>query len=437
LQFHPEVSNTERGMEIILRFLEFCTTEKRWVAGSYAEEIIERIKYEADNKKLLLLLSGGVDSLVALELCIKAVGVDRVCSIHVDTGLMRENESAEIISHLESAGFRNIKIVDAESLFLNQLSGVWEPEKKREIIGRLFIELVDAEIAGIRDKTSEWKLVQGTIYPDRIESGATRNSAKIKTHHNRVDAVKKMIERGMVIEPLKDLYKDEVRSLGRELKLPECLISRHPFPGPGLGVRILASSDEMPEPGYNSETEKLERILSAFDLAGLILPVKSVGVQGDQRTYLHPAVVWYKNESDIYWSRLKECSRAVINELKTVNRVVFSPYEKVSTVALIISDVNKQRADLLRRVDAEVRHETETLPDIWQMPVISLPAVDEKGLPIFVLRPVTSENAMTADFYRMDQKLLRSLYDRLGAIKGIGRVFYDITPKPPGTIEWE
>ncbi|MBF0410573.1 MAG: glutamine-hydrolyzing GMP synthase [Candidatus Riflebacteria bacterium] len=436
VQFHPEVSHTPNGLKMLDRFLSICTQTREWTTEARRRQIVEKTKHEAMNRNLLLFLSGGVDSLVALAVCIEAVGKERVFSIHVDTGLMREGESEEIVRHISSLGYSNIELADACNLFLGRLAGIYDPEKKREIIGKTFVDVLNEKIAKYSSGT-DWMLVQGTIYPDRIESGGSKSSAKIKTHHNRVPEIEKLIAQGRVLEPLCDLYKDEIRELGRELNLPEKLLQRHPFPGPGLGIRILASASSEAEDGYISEEPELDEICKTFSFKSRILPVKSVGVQGDGRTFLHPAALWCEDSNEFSWQKLGDCAVKIVNSLKTVNRVVFSPFARLDTVRLKASDVNQSRADLLRKVDQLVRSMTEDMSEIWQLPVISLPAVDENNNWIFVIRPVTSTNAMTADFFKMPQNRLREILREAIKIPGVGKILYDITSKPPATIEWE
>ncbi len=436
VQFHPEVTHTTYGTAILEKFVSVCTDERNWMPSDARRTIVERIRLEAGNRRLLLLLSGGVDSLVALALCIEAVGPDRVHSLHIDTGFMRQGESQEIVDHLAGQGFRNIEAIDASDLFFGRLAGVCAPEQKREIIGRTFVDVM-------RQKLSEYSaeddlmFVQGTIYPDRIESGSGTSSAKIKTHHNRVPEIKRMIEQGRILEPIKDLYKNEIRALGRELGLPDFLLQRHPFPGPGLAIRLLASDSATPEPGFDAEHAALSRIAGECGFDAVILPVRSVGVQGDGRTFLHPAAIWYNGPSFPDWDAIAECANRIVNALRTVNRVVFSPRKPVHRTKLIEAALSRDRADALRHVDHLATRFVADMPDVWQMPVVSLPLLDESGKPLFVIRPVTSENAMTADFFRMDPGQLTQLTSQIERLDDAGTLLYDVTPKPPATIEWE
>ena len=436
VQFHPEVTHTTYGTAILERFVSACTDERNWMPADARRTIVERIRLEAGDRRLLLLLSGGVDSLVALALCIEAVGPDRVRSLHIDTGFMRQGESKEIVDHLAGQGFRNIETIDASDLFLGRLADVCDPEQKREIIGRTFVDVMRQKLAEYSAE-DDLMFVQGTIYPDRIESGSGKSSAKIKTHHNRVPEIKRMIEQGRILEPIKDLYKNEIRALGRELGLPDFLLQRHPFPGPGLAIRLLASDTATPEPGFDAEQALLSRIAGEYGFEGSILPVRSVGVQGDSRTFLHPAVLWSKDWAFPGWDTVAECANRIVNALRTVNRVVLSPRKPLRRTRLIKAALTRDRADALRRVDHLATRFVAGMPDVWQMPVVSLPLLDDAGKPIFVIRPVTSENAMTADFFRMSPDHLPALLGEIERLGDTGAVLYDVTPKPPATIEWE
>ncbi|MCF7919211.1 MAG: glutamine-hydrolyzing GMP synthase [Candidatus Cloacimonetes bacterium] len=445
VQFHPEVVHTQYGNQLLDNFLNRCTTSRDWLVENYKDQLIASVRQQAGDKDVLILLSGGVDSLVAMELCLAALGSHRVHAIHIDTGFMRQNESLNIIEHLESLGYKQMRLINAEELYLKELAGVVDPETKRLIIGRLFVEIASEAIAEFENK--DILLVQGTIYPDTIESGASQKSAKIKTHHNRVDEIEKLIAAGKILEPIKDLYKDEVRELGIELDIPPQLVNRHPFPGPGLAIRILGSETSIPEPGFDSEEELLNNIIKEYGLKGIILPIKSVGVMGDFRTYQHPALIWFKSgyltspvsrlpSPDSPWNSLQKASIKIVNTLKTVNRVVFSLNEPEKYI-LKEHYLTKEACNNLRRVDFLLMNDTAHIKEIWQMPVVQLPLFDLDGDQVYLMRPVTSLDAMTANFYEMDFDLLNNLIAKTKQLSGIANVLYDITSKPPATIEWE
>ncbi len=257
VQFHPEVTHSDQGNQFLANFLEICGTKNTWNLENYLENIIKEIQAKVGDKNVFMLVSGGVDSTVAFALLEKALGKDKVFGLFVDTGLMRYAERDEVENALKKIGFDNLHIAERGSDFIAALSGKTEPEEKRKIIGDMFLK-VQAEVSTrLELNPEEWLLGQGTIYPDTIESGGTKNADKIKTHHNRVEAIQKLIEAGKVIEPLQDLYKDEVRAVGEMLGLPHEMVWRHPFPGPGLGVRILCSnkSEKLTPELQQTETE--------------------------------------------------------------------------------------------------------------------------------------------------------------------------------------
>ena len=431
-QFHPEVSHSLQGMKMLDNFVSLCTQERNWDSKHYKNSLIKQIQEKAKGKKLILLLSGGVDSLVALELCLQVVGRDSIYSYHIDTGFMRKNESEELALHFAKLGYENIEIIQAELQFLSALKNITEPELKREIIGKLFIDIVHKKLEKF-NTDDDWLLVQGTIYPDTIESGSSKKAAKIKTHHNRVEEIEKMIKEGKVIEPLQDLYKDEVRELGRELGLPETLVNRQPFPGPGLAIRIICNRDSYQE-SHTLRSKNIESIALQDHFSYSILPIKSVGVQGDFRTYAHPTVIW-PEERIWSWNSIRSLSSKIINSEPLVNRVMISlsPIENVVLDELLLE---KENIDKLRDVDAFFRKKTDQFSEIWQMPVVQLP-ISINSNPCYVIRPICSIDAMTADFYEMEKDYLEEMIQQAKKQFKIGEVFYDVTSKPPGTIEWE
>ncbi len=442
LQFHPEVSHTERGMDILGNFIRHCMGNAElspsWTPQVMHDLIIKDIRRSAGDKELFLLVSGGIDSLVTLDLCIRAVGKKRVHSVHIDMGFMRLHESDAVMEYLRQLSYQNLRVVNAQDRFLDALQDIVDPEQKRKVIGRLFVEVFSEHIRAM-DITEDWMLVQGTIYPDRIESGGTKRADRIKTHHNRVDEIQAMIEQGRVLEPLRDLYKNEVRALGAFLGLPEAILKRHPFPGPGLAVRIIASDNESPPAGYDRDEELLRSLLEPYGLSGFVLPIRSVGVQGDARTYHHPALIWdEEGRTTMDWDTLKCCAGTLVNRLDSVNRVIFAS-QRIGRHELLLGKcfLEKPVVDLLRLVDHQVHQMTRQIEEIWQMPVVSLPLFDVQGRQAFVMRPVCSKDAMTADVFEMDKALWEGIIHAVTSINGVGYLFYDITMKPPGTIEWE
>ncbi|MBD3319473.1 MAG: glutamine-hydrolyzing GMP synthase, partial [Chitinivibrionales bacterium] len=435
LQFHPEVTHTPNGMKMLSNFLEICGCRRTWNPRQLAGELCEDIRTQCAGKKVFLLVSGGVDSTVAFALLNTALGADRVLGLHVDNGLMRKDESVQIMKYLHAHGFDNLKIVDASEEFLAALGRVADPEKKREIIGATFIATKEKAEQDLGLNVDELMLGQGTIYPDTIESAGTTHADKIKTHHNRVDIVLELIERGAVIEPLAQLYKDEVRMLGETLELPRTIVWRHPFPGPGLGVRVLCS-DTGTETIDTDVQAGAESIVRNFGYGVKVLPVRSVGVQGDSRSYAHPALLDGPGD----WDTLEKLSTMLTNRIPAINRVIYNLSGYNSTCSLIEAYLTKERLDLLREIDhlvTETLMRLEEYDRVWQMPVVLLPLVDESGGQCVVLRPVLSQEAMTARFARLSDAAIAAVVDGAAKVDGIGRLFYDVTNKPPGTIEWE
>jgi GMP synthase (glutamine-hydrolysing) len=421
VQFHPEVVHTVRGQEYLSNFVfRVCGCQKDWDPRHRVPLIEQEIRDCVGSRKVFFFVSGGVDSSVAFALTRRALGPDRVRGVYVDTGLMREGET----DFVRAIG--GIEIEDSQQEFLAALGGVTEPERKRHIIGEEFV-LVQERVMERQQLTSEdWLLGQGTIYPDTIESGGTAKAALIKTHHNRVAGIQKLIASGRLVEPLKSFYKDEVREVGRELGLPAELLDRHPFPGPGLAIRCLCSD-------HNAPVEETPD--------GWLIPVRSVGVQGDERSYKHVlARDWSMASANPGADRLH--ATEITNRSPRVNRVVAGVALKVPVnhMSVRASTITAARLNLLRRADGIVRRlSRESGYDklVWQFPVILIPLGTEVSPDSIVLRPIDSVDGMTAQSVDMEPQLLKRMCTELLAEAGIAGVFYDLTHKPPGTIEWE
>ncbi len=440
IQFHIEVTHTEHGMEILKKFVEICKPAP-WAIDSFTDHVGGEMKKEVGKKKVFMLVSGGVDSTVAFTLLNKVLGPSRVQGLLVDTGLMRKREIEQITAAFKKLKIKNLHVEDASEEFFKNLKGIYDPEEKRKIIGRTFLHVqkrVSGRMGlagpGSGPGTDEWMLGQGTIYPDTIETGGSRHADQIKTHHNRVDVIQKMIDAGEVIEPLKELYKDEVRMLGEELGLPKELVWRHPFPGPGLGVRILCTTGPGPGPGSGSDAGK------EITLPHAVLPVRSVGVQGDGRTYRH-AMAFFSRHPCKVTPEHKMLATSIPNSNKEINRVLLcTSHEKPVEFTVIPGYITRERAELLREADAIVSEEmraADLYSVIWQFPVVLLPFGAKKGNESIVLRPIVSVDAMTANAFLLDEVTLETITRRLLDLQGIDAVFIDLTNKPPGTIEWE
>lgn len=335
VQFHPEVTHTLKGREMLNRFvLDICKCSADWVMGDYVAEAVAQIREQVGDEEVILGLSGGVDSSVAAALIHRAIGKQLTC-VFVDNGLLRKNEREQVRETFEKNMGLKLIVVDAVDRFMNELAGVTDPEQKRKIIGRVFVEIFQEEASKLT--AAKW-LAQGTIYPDVIESaGAKTKKAKtIKSHHN-VGGLPDTLHLKL-LEPLRSLFKDEVRELGVELGLPAEMVYRHPFPGPGLGVRILGEvKREYADLLREADAIFIEELCN-FDLYDKVsqafvvfLPVKSVGVMGDGRTYEWVVSLRCVETSDFMtavWSHLPyellgKVSNRIINEVRGINRVVY------------------------------------------------------------------------------------------------------------------
>jgi len=353
LQFHPEVTHCEEGMQILANFIfNICQAKADWSMETYFSQIQAQIKKQVGSQKVLLLISGGVDSSVVAALLLKSLDPEQVHLMYIDTGLMRKNESSEVENLLQQLGARHIHHINASQVFLKALRGVKDPEKKRRLIGDLFMRVQAKEVKRLQIPGAF--LAQGTLYTDLIESGkgVGQKACVIKSHHNvRSPLVEAKRQAGLIVEPLAELYKDEVRQLGRHLGLPETIIQRHPFPGPGLAVRVIGEVTpakitllQEADAIYLEELKKRNLYNQIWQAFCVLLPLRSVGVSGDLRRYGY----------------------------------------------------------------------------------------------VLALRAISSVDGMTADVFPLPMADLLEISSRLtNSLREIGRVVYDISSKPPATIEWE
>ena len=434
VQFHPEVRDTPKGMAVLGNFvLGICNATQDWTMEDYVKTSTGQISRQVGNGHALSLISGGVDSAVATSLVYRAIGPSQHC-LYVDTGLMRLNESKDVENALRSAGVNNLHVSDWSDYFLERLAGVRDPQQKRQIIGDAFVHVLEKEMRrlGLPDDSY---VVQGTLYPDRIESGIG-TADLIKTHHNW-GPMEERRKRGLVVEPLASLFKDEVRSVGRLLGLPDEIIYRHPFPGPGLAARVVCNY-HMPE-NFEKLKQDVSGIACEHGFQSSVLPIATVGVQGDNRTYRN--LVLISGERD--WDGMRGVRKAIVTS-QPVNRIAFVLADNEPRRSFEIG-INTETLDILRTADnlATIALKEYGLYDaVSQMPVVLFPDYEngrERG-PAIGLRPVVTDDFMTARPTIPGRHVPWEYFDdvsqRIGEL-GVGKVVLDITDKPPGTIEWE
>jgi GMP synthase (glutamine-hydrolysing) len=453
LQFHPEVHHTPRGIDILQNFVwRACGCEPRIPPTPSVESMIEQIRREVGDKNVFLFVSGGVDSTVAFVLMTKALGPERVYGLHINNGFLRLGEMDRVKSHMDSFGFTNFHQLDATQEFHKAVKGLTDPEAKRKGVARTFLEIKDTVYEDLGLNPEKWLLGQGTIYPDLITSGVTKNADVIKTHHNSLLDERETLP---LIEPMRDLYKDEVRELGLKLDMPRDFLWKEPFPGPGNSVRVLGeiTSEKLtlqgevdaiidrclegtkwyvelwhkfPVLGIVSELGEPPRLdgevvglreeprvaaarrsreilaealreegLQPATAAAIFIPVRSVGIKGDAKAYEHPMCLVIRDENS--WVKLPDdlserVSSRITNQVDGINRVVY---------------------DL-----------TDLPPDgPWDK--------------LIFLRMLVSTDTMTADWGRIDEPVLREISQKIMALGKVDRVMLDITQKPPGMMEWE
>lgn len=507
VQFHPEVDLSLQGKAMLKNFLfDIVGLTGNFTLLSREQECIKHIKDTVGNNKVLMMLSGGVDSTVCAALLHKALRPEQVIAVHIDNGFMRKNESANVVQSLQNIGL-NVKVINAayqfsggttiipidrgdpnsRTIITNMLCRTMNPEEKRKIIGDVFVKIADDVINELNLKPDEVLLGQGTLRPDLIESASKLCSAKadiIKTHHNDTEMVRKLRSEGRVVEPLKDFHKDEVRTLGRELGIPAELVMRHPFPGPGLAIRVLCADEPYMERDF-SETQVLVKIMAEFEqmllkkhallnrvesvtsdeerlqlrkisnkqhLAATLLPVRSVGVQGDCRSFSY--VVGISSAHDPDWNDMMFLAKLIPRVCHNVNRVVyiFGGVVKDPVTDVTPTCLTKLVLSTLRQCDylaTQVLLSSGRADCISQMPIVLLPLHLDRDqamrLPstqrCVVIRPFITQDFMTGvpavPGKHLPLELVAKMVNEVMTVPGISRVMYDLTPKPPGTTEWE
>ncbi|XP_071146838.1 GMP synthase [glutamine-hydrolyzing]-like [Mytilus edulis] len=507
VQFHPEVDLTDNGRQMIKNFLHnIAKIEGKYTMESREETCVKYIRETAGDHKVLMLLSGGVDSTVCAALLHKALKDDQVIAVHIDNGFMRKNESNHVEVSLREIGL-DVKVIRSAHTFYtgstavpvtqsdgtsrkrktSTLNTTENPEEKRNIIGDTFMKVANDFVEELNLKTEDVYLGQGTLRPDLIESASELASGKadaIKTHHNDTELVRELRKQGRVVEPLKDFHKDEVRQIGKDLGLPDEMVQRHPFPGPGLAIRVICGDHpymckdfgetsvllrfivdyenalktphllitRIKDSTTEEEREELKRISSKCNLTSTLLPIKTVGVQGDCRTYSY--VVGLSTDEKPPWTSLMYLAKLIPRICHNINRVVYIfggsvkyPLEDITPTYLTSGVLSTLRqADYLC---TKVLIEEKCVHKLSQMPVIITPLHFDRD-PALNLpscqRSIAIRTFITNDFMtgipatpgqHIDTKVLDRMVTEILTVPGLSRVMYDLTSKPPGTTEWE
>ena len=466
VQFHPEVELSVNGGRMLENFLyKVCGLTGSHALGDRLNESLYAIRTQVGDKNVFVLVSGGVDSSVTAALLVKALRPEQVFAVHIDSGMMREEESDLVCEALKAIGLKHLERVDAEQTFLNAtteidgktvgpLRHVTDPETKRRIIGDVFYHLVTDAIQRSGLNLNDTFIAQGTLRPDLIESGNRDVSSQahtIKTHHNDVPLIQEQRKKGLIIEPNRDWHKDEVRKVGRMLGLPEALVMRHPFPGPGLAIRVLCSETPYLTDEYDSANRSLQVLAAEAGLQAVLLPIQSVGVQGDARSYRYCAAL----KGDLFkltWPEIRALAQKIPNRIHAINRVALLLNEKplpreIKTITT--THLNEVTLEKLRVLDGMVTDafRAEGLHDsISQLFTVMIPVDTDirsggRFKHSFVLRAVITSDYMTARpaalLDELPLQFIRNLVYALGSQPNVDLILYDITSKPPATVEWE
>ncbi|XP_055302144.1 GMP synthase [glutamine-hydrolyzing] [Sitodiplosis mosellana] len=505
VQFHPEVDITTNGQQMLRNFLmKICGMMPNFTMECRKESCMKYIREKVGTSQVLVLVSGGVDSTVCAALLTRALNPNQIHAVHIDNGFLRKDESKEVKESLNRLGLNIIvkscfykffkattTVRKANSTYNTEtpmLCFAINPEEKRKIIGDTFLKIANETMRELNLDPKNVFLAQGTLRPDLIESASdlvSKNADTIKTHHNDTELVRQLRAAGRVVEPLKDFHKDEVRKLGRDLGLPDALVDRHPFPGPGLAIRILCASEPYMEKDF-AETQVIARVIAEYyskshknhallnrvtnattpaeqaaleeiskkmKITATLLPIRSVGVQGDSRSYSY--VLGLSTEDTPDWKDMLFLAKLIPRILHNINRVC---YIFGGSVQFPISDITETKISKyslaqLRQADHlanSILHSSDCMSKISQMPVVLIPIHFDRD-PVnripscsrsIVLRPFDTNDFMTGvpivpGSDKLPQMVIDKMVRAISGIDGITRVLYDLTSKPPGTTEWE
>ncbi len=466
VQFHPEVTHTPKGIQIISNFAhDICKCGSEWTMGNYIQECKEYIKKTVGKNDVLCFISGGVDSTFVATVLAQTEGIGNVYALYIDA-LMRKGETEEVEKSLRDAGVKDLIVYRAEDEFIRAVKGMSDPEQKRKAIGNLFGKIQQEMTEKLGLNPEKIFLAQGTLYTDLIESGkgVGKKAANIKSHHNvGCEYIEKMQAKGRIVEPNRFIFKDEVRAASREIGLPPEISERQPYPGPGLGIRIVDGNPEWVNDRFYDLNDKVDLIAKENGLEGYVLPIKTVGVQGDGRTYSYLALL--SGERD--WRKIRETAKIIPQKIHEVNRVIYNISGKNINQGyisnLIPTTVNRGTVDLLKDVDYEGRKIIDRYgfnKDISQTIFVLFGSdMYNTGKRSVALRAVTTDDFMTvspvepmdinmhelAEYRktgppippRMSWECLDKIKDTLLGKYDVGAFVIDVTDKPPATTCWE
>jgi GMP synthase (glutamine-hydrolysing) len=456
VQFHPEVDLTVNGKQIMENFLmKVCGLTGNYRLDDRIQIAIEKIREKVKDEKILVLVSGGVDSAVSAALLVKALNPDNVYAIHIDHGMMRKNESDIVCENLKEQGLKHLIRENAEETFFNSvievggqkigpLTKLVDPEVKRNLIGEVFIQVVRKTAESLQLDFDKTFWAQGTLRPDLIESGnpdVSSHAHKIKTHHNDVDVIRKAREKGLVVETNWDWHKDEVRQVARALGIEESIASRQPFPGPGLAVRIMCNdgTNQVTIEQRQKYNQLIQKVGSGY--FGQVVPIKTVGVQGDCRSYRYLSVVSGRG-MDLEWDKLYQIGKTLPNQVDFINRVayVLNKTKLDGDIQTYPMYINHQEAELLREVDDLVVKKLNFKP-ISQVFAVLLPIGITKKRSV-AIRTIITNDFMTGRPAFIGGDITKELVAELVAeiekgLPEIDLILYDVTSKPPATVEWQ
>ena len=456
-QFHPEVDLTLEGMKMLENFIRKVACYKEvYALEDRIETSIKMIKEKVGNNKIIVLVSGGVDSAVTAALLVKALPAENIYAIHIDSGFMRKNESDIVCESLKKLGMKNLIRENAKDYFMNTiveteegkigpLSETVDPEKKRRIIGEIFIQIANQVIERLGLDKENTFIAQGTLRPDLIESGNPDISGfahKIKTHHNDVEIVRQARKKGLIVETNADWHKDEVRNVARRLGLDEKIASRQPFPGPGLAIRLICHDKNEEVQISENDVEKLKEILANTEETGYILPIKSVGVQGDARSYRNLCLL-QGEKLEFNWKTVTDKAKQITDSITSINRVGYilnkkNFFEEIKCFDMRIEDEN---IELLREIDNIVTTNLEQAK-VNQTFAVLIPIGITKKYSIAIRTFVTNDfmtgrpGEIGIEVQKADiEKIVNQIETNFG--DKIEFIIYDVTSKPPATTEWQ